>query len=110
MIDYKADAMFWQRFLKCAGFYTDDIDGDFGPKGMQAAHDFEQASIALANELGSFDGRTEANLQTLFPAAQQKARDFIKAVQGVGATVKISVQASNNAGNSAIVGLVEVTV
>ena len=89
MIDYKADAMFWQRFLKCAGFYTDDIDGDFGPNSMQAAHDFEQGSIALANELSSFDGRSEANIQTLLPAAQRKAREFLKVVQGVDATVKI---------------------
>ena len=63
MIDYNADPQFWQCFLKCAGFYTDKIDGDFGPNSMQAAHDFEQASVALANELGSFDGRSEANIQ-----------------------------------------------
>jgi peptidoglycan L-alanyl-D-glutamate endopeptidase CwlK len=89
MIDYKADPKFWQRFLKCARFYTDKIDGDFGPNSMQAAHDFEQASIALANELGSFDGRSEGNIQTLLPAAQRKAREFMKAVQDIGATVKI---------------------
>src|SRR5436309_3200555 len=89
MIDYKGDPTFWQRFLKCAGFYEDDIDGEFGPRSLQAAHDFEQASIALANELGSFDGRSEANIQTLLPAAQRKAREFMKAVQGVSATVKI---------------------
>jgi peptidoglycan LD-endopeptidase CwlK len=89
MIDYKEDPWFWQRFLKCAGFYKKDIDGDFGSGSMQAAHDFEQESMAVANQLGSFDGRTEANLQTLLPAAQQKAREFMKAVQGIGATVKI---------------------
>jgi peptidoglycan L-alanyl-D-glutamate endopeptidase CwlK len=89
MIDYKGDPMFWQRFLKCAGFYTDGIDGDFGPKSMQAAHDFEQASIALANQLGSFDGRSESNIQTLLPAAQEKAREFMKAVQAAGVTIKI---------------------
>jgi peptidoglycan L-alanyl-D-glutamate endopeptidase CwlK len=89
MIDFKADPKFWQRFLKCSGFYTDKIDGDFGPNSMQAAHEFEQASVALANELGSFDGRSEANIQTLLPAAQRKAREFMKAVQGVSATVKI---------------------
>jgi len=49
MIDYKADPKFWQRFLKRAGFYTGAIEGDFGTKSMQAAHDFEQSSIALAN-------------------------------------------------------------
>jgi peptidoglycan L-alanyl-D-glutamate endopeptidase CwlK len=89
MIDYKADTMFWQRFLKCAGFYTDKIDGDFGQNSLQAAHDFEQASIAIANQLGSFDGRSESNIQTLLPTTQKKARDFMKSVQAAGVTIKI---------------------
>jgi peptidoglycan L-alanyl-D-glutamate endopeptidase CwlK len=89
MIDYKADPTFWQRFLKCAGFYSGDIDGDFGTNSLQAAHGFEQASIALANQSGSFDGRSESNIQTLLPAAQTKAREFVKAVAGAGITIKI---------------------
>lgn len=89
MIDYKADPTFWQRFLKCAGFYNDEIDGQFGANSMQAAHDFEQASIALANELGGFDGRSETNIQTLLPAAQRKAREFMHAVQDARLTVKV---------------------
>jgi hypothetical protein len=83
MIDYRVDPTFWQRFLKCAGFYAGDIDGKFGPKSTQAAHDFEQVSIAIANELLSFDGRSEGNVQTLLPAAQRKAREFMKAVQAL---------------------------
>src|SRR3954470_17404315 len=91
MIDYKADPIFWQRFLKCAGFYNDNIDGVFGTNSLRAAHDFEQAAIAIANQAGGFDGRSEANIQTLLPAAQKKAREFMKAVQKSGAkfTVKI---------------------
>jgi len=89
MIDYKADPMFWQRFLKCAGSYKGEIDGDFGSHSLQAAHDFEQQSIELGNELGSFDGRSEGNIQTLLPPAQRKAREFMKAVQDAGITVKI---------------------
>jgi peptidoglycan L-alanyl-D-glutamate endopeptidase CwlK len=89
MIDYKAGPMFWQRSLKCAGFYTDIIDGDFGSNSLQAAHDSEQASIAIANQLISFDGRSESNIQTLLPMAQKKARDFMKAVQAAGVTIKI---------------------
>lgn len=89
MIDYKADPTFWQRFLTCAGFYNDKIDGAFGQHSLQAAHDFEQDSVALANQLGSFDGRSEGNIQTLLPTAQKKAREFMKAVQGAGLTIKI---------------------
>ena len=60
MIDHKSDPMFWQRSLKCAGFYTDAIDGDFGQNSLKAAHDFEHVSIALANQLGGFDGGSES--------------------------------------------------
>jgi hypothetical protein len=62
-------------------FYEDSIDGEFGPNSLQVAHDFEQASIGIANQLGSFDGRSESNIQTLLPTAQTKAREFMKAVQ-----------------------------
>jgi peptidoglycan LD-endopeptidase CwlK len=89
MIDFKADPTFWQRFLKCAGFYKNDVDGDFGSNSMQAAHDFEQKSIEIGNELGSFDGRSEKNIQTLLPAAQRKAREFMKAAQAASVTIKI---------------------
>jgi peptidoglycan L-alanyl-D-glutamate endopeptidase CwlK len=89
VIDYKADSSFWQRFLKCAGFYNGDIDGAFGSRSLQAAHNFEQASIAIGNELQSFDGRSEGNIQTLLPVAQRKAREFMKAVGDAGITIKI---------------------
>src|SRR4051812_6942451 len=77
MIDFKADPKFWQRFLACAGFYKAGIDGDFGEKSQKALHAFEQASIDIGNSLGSFDGRSEGNIQTLLPAAQRKAREFM---------------------------------
>jgi peptidoglycan L-alanyl-D-glutamate endopeptidase CwlK len=89
MIDYQEDPTFWQRFLKCAGFYNDKIDGVFGKNSLQAAHDFEQESIAIANELGSADGRSESNIQTLLPAAQREARAFMTAVSEAGLTIKI---------------------
>jgi hypothetical protein len=83
MIDYKADPKFWQRFLKCNGFYNGDIEGAFGPKSMQAGHEFEQASINLANQLGGFYGRSESNIQTFLAAAQRKARQLMKTVQAL---------------------------
>ena len=89
MIDFHSDPKFWQRFLACAGFYKDKINGDFGTNSVKAAHEFEQASIALGNTLGSFDDRSEGNIQMLLPAAQRKAREFMKAVTDAGITVKI---------------------
>ncbi len=89
MIDYKADPTFWQRFLKCAGYYNDTIDGRFGLNSRQAATDFEQASQDLADQVGSFDQRSEENIRTLLPAAQRKAREFMKAVAAAGLTIKV---------------------
>jgi peptidoglycan L-alanyl-D-glutamate endopeptidase CwlK len=89
MIDYKADPTFWQRFLKCAGFYADVIDGDFGPNSTKAALEFEHASLEIARQDSGFDERSESNIQTLLPAAQRKARQFMKAVLAGGITIKL---------------------
>ena len=80
MIDYNADPLFWQRFLKSAGFYQGDLDGDFGPKSHAAGDQFEAASQKIAQEMAFFDIRTETNIQTLVPAAQKKARQFLSTV------------------------------
>jgi|ERR1700722_6962227 len=80
MIDYNADPLFWQRFLKSAGFYQGELDGDFGPQSHAAGDQFEAASQKIAQEMGFFDIRTETNIQSLEPAAQRKARQFLSAV------------------------------
>jgi peptidoglycan L-alanyl-D-glutamate endopeptidase CwlK len=81
MINYEADPVFWQRFLKGNGFYAGSPDGDFGPQSHAAAAAFEAQSLSLAQQMSPFDLRTEGNIQTLQPKAQVKAREFMKAVQ-----------------------------
>lgn len=80
MINYEADPVFWQRFLKGNRFYTGSVDGDFGSQSHAAAAAFEAQSIALAEETNRFDLRTEGNIQALQPKAQLKAREFMKAL------------------------------
>jgi peptidoglycan L-alanyl-D-glutamate endopeptidase CwlK len=80
MINYDADPLFWQRFLKSAGFYQGNLDGDFGQQSHAAADQFEAQSMEIARELGIFDIRTEANIQTLQAKAQRKARQFLTEV------------------------------
>ena len=80
MINYEADPVFWQRFLKGNRFYTGSVDGDFGSESHAAAAVFEAQSRALAEETNRFDLRTEGNIQKLQPKAQQKAREFMKAL------------------------------
>jgi peptidoglycan L-alanyl-D-glutamate endopeptidase CwlK len=80
MTNYHADPLFWQRFLKSAGFYQGDLDGDFGQQSQAAADRFEAQSQEIAKELGTFDPRTEGYIQTLQPDAQRRARHFLTAV------------------------------
>ncbi len=74
MIDCKADLKFWQSFLKCVGLYTADIDCDFGPKNRRGAHDFVQTYTKIANQLQSFDDRSEGNIQALLRATRRSFR------------------------------------
>jgi Protein of unknown function (DUF3616) len=71
MINYEADPTFWQRFLKGAGFYDDKIDGDFGDNSHKAAAAFEAESQRIAQNSTVFDMRSEGNIQTLQPKAQE---------------------------------------
>ena len=80
MINYEADPTLWQRFLKGAGFYDDTIDGDFGDNSHKAAVAFEAESQQIAQNSPTFDLRSEGNIQTLQPKAQEKARTFLKQV------------------------------
>jgi peptidoglycan LD-endopeptidase CwlK len=80
MINYNADPLFWQRFLKSAGFYQGNLDGDFGQQSHVAADQFEAQSLEIAKELDIFEIRTEGNIQTLQPKAQRRARQFLSEV------------------------------
>jgi peptidoglycan LD-endopeptidase CwlK len=74
------DTLFSQRMLKAEGLYTGALDSIWGPLTEQAANIFEHKSRKLAKEHGSFDPRTENNINTLTLAAQQQARQFMTRV------------------------------
>lgn len=74
------DFLFLQRFLKSLGLYSGALDGDVGPLTRAALRAFEEKSGNIANEHGRFDERSEKNILTLHPKAQELAREFLKAV------------------------------
>jgi peptidoglycan L-alanyl-D-glutamate endopeptidase CwlK len=74
------DFLFLQRFLKCIGFYAGDLDGDVGPLTRAALQAFEEESRLIAGERGRFDERSEKNILTLHPKAQELARVFLNSV------------------------------
>ena len=86
---FEDDVIFLQRLLKSAGLYTDKIDGAWGKNTDDAVTEFEKRSKKLADMLGTFDPRTERNIQTLQLITQEAARKFLKAVAAGGITARI---------------------
>jgi peptidoglycan LD-endopeptidase CwlK len=76
----KEAVLFRQRLLSCCGFYTDDLDGLWGPHTEAADQAFFARSSAIAAAEGSFDPRTERNLLTLQCDAQAAARRSLASI------------------------------
>ena len=89
---FSPDSKFLQRFLSSGGFYKDRIDGDVGPNTREALGKFEADTEQVANELGSFDKRTEASIQTMLIPTQRKAREFMKNIGQAGLGQGLSVR------------------
>ena len=86
---FKEDVLFLQRILAVSGFYTGKLDGKWSAAVELAEAAFEAEFEKIKKEEGEFDARSEANIRTLVPAAQRKARQFLKAVAGRPLTYRI---------------------
>lgn len=85
----KKDVLFYQRFLKCNGFYEGVLDGQWGPMTNKADADFVAQSGSIADEYGTFDSASESNIITLIPRAQIEARKFMKIVKENNVDIRI---------------------
>lgn len=74
----KHDVLFYQRFLKAAGYYEGALDGVWGPVTNTADADFVAQSKSIAQQYGTFDATSESNIITLLPKAQIEARKFLR--------------------------------
>jgi len=85
------DIRFYQRILRLAGHYDDEIDGVWGEHTEAGDQAFQAECDAIRTQLGTFDPRTEANIRTLLPETQRAARRFLTtAANGMdGFTAKI---------------------
>lgn len=72
------DPLFAQRFLKAAGYYQGKLDSIIGIQTKQALAIFLETTNMLADELGTFDNRSEQNIKTLLPYAQIEARKVLQ--------------------------------
>ena len=77
----REDVLFRQRLLSCCGFYTDTLDGLWGPNTDAADQAFLARAAAIAAAEGSFDPRSERNIATLQTDAQQAARRSLNAIR-----------------------------
>lgn len=90
-MNFKADVWFAQRFLACAGLYTDTIDGSYGKNTAKAEADFNKLVVEYAEQFGRFDDRTEGNIMSLLPKAQVLAREAMIAARGLGGGLTVQI-------------------
>ena len=83
------DILFRQRFLSCCGFYTDTLDGLWGPNTDAAEKAFAAKSAAIAIANPTFDARSERCILSLQCNAQQAARISLKAIRATGLDARI---------------------
>ncbi|HEY0462047.1 MAG TPA: M15 family metallopeptidase [Pyrinomonadaceae bacterium] len=86
---FEDDVTFLQRLLRQAGFYMVKIDGDWGDKTDKAVDAFETAFAEIADRLGTFHPRTEANLHTLHPKVQEMMRTTLKTIRDEGINARV---------------------
>lgn len=85
----KHDVLFYQRFLKSAGFYDGILDGQWGSLTNTADTDFVGQSNSISQQYGTFDSVSESNIITLIPKAQIEARKFLKIVADKNLDIRI---------------------
>lgn len=71
-----SDAVFCQRLLRFAGYDVGKIDGVVGRKTKEAICKWDADQQAGIDRYGKLDSRSEENLTTLVPTAQQAARKW----------------------------------
>lgn len=71
---FPEDVLFEQRLLSCAGFNPGKLDAQYGPKTRAAEDAAYQSYLDIQKQLGTFDPRSERNIQTLLPEMQKRAR------------------------------------
>jgi peptidoglycan L-alanyl-D-glutamate endopeptidase CwlK len=83
------DVIFLQRFLKSAGFFAGEINGNWGADTDAAVQAFDQKSQEIATQLGTLDPRSERSIVTLHPKAQELARASLAKILAAGITARI---------------------
>jgi peptidoglycan LD-endopeptidase CwlK len=83
------DVKFLQRMLCAAGCYSGPADGLSTPTVDAAETRLEEISNRIASAHGTFDPRSERNIRSLHPKAQEAARQHLHALRSAGLDARI---------------------
>ncbi len=83
------DVIFLQRLLRSAKCYEGECSGVWDGATDAAERDFFRKCDAIADVAGACDPRSERNIRTLHPKAQEAARNFLKRLQSAGIEARI---------------------
>ena len=86
---FKSDILFLQRILAVSGFYKGPLNGNWTDAVDAAEEALLTTYEQIKQTLGAFDDRTETNIKSLIPAAQRKAREFMKVASTFPLTCRI---------------------
>lgn len=85
----KSDVLYVQRCCAVCGVYDGPLDGKWTDAVHGAEERLAQRGNDLKRNLGIFDARSERNIATLIPPAQEVARKFMTAATAFPLTVRI---------------------
>jgi peptidoglycan LD-endopeptidase CwlK len=85
----RSDVLFAQRLLRCGGFYAGPLDGIWSASVDAAEAAFAEETQKTAQQLQTFDPRSERSLVTLLPKAQVAARNSLARIRSTGFDARI---------------------
>jgi len=83
------DVLYLQRACSVCGLYQGPLDGTWSPAISKAEADLDAKVASIRAQYGLFDARSERNIATLIPPAQDAARRFMIAAKSSGLIVRI---------------------
>jgi peptidoglycan L-alanyl-D-glutamate endopeptidase CwlK len=86
---FRDDIQFLQRTLYSAGCYEGPVNGVWNATVDEAELRLESISNQIADRLGRFDSRSERNIVTLHPRAQEAARTLLAKLRAAGFDARV---------------------
>lgn len=83
------EVLFKQRLWRQAGLYIGKLDGVYGAKSAAASEEWDRLYRACRDRYGELDGRSEGNIRSILPVAQEKCRELLALFKANALRVKV---------------------